>query len=173
MCGLNSRCTYNADGALCKCLNGYIGEPPNCHTECEQHSNCTDGKSCINHKCTDQCESVCGENAECKLTNHIPICQCPSTHDGDPFVKCEAKRKYLFLVKSSIHKKKLFLAIESTNTTKDHCNKPNVTVCNCLEGFVGTPPNCYRKCATNSDCSSTESCINGKCSKSLPKYVWN
>ena len=64
-CGPYSHCR-NVDGhAVCSCLTGYYGQPPNCHPECTSNSECPLDKSCVNQKCVNPCVGVCGYNALC------------------------------------------------------------------------------------------------------------
>lgn len=99
-CGLNSRCRELNNHAVCSCLPDMIGAPPNCRPECLVSSECPLDKSCINQKCKNPCENVCGLNARCMVVNHNPICSCELGYTGDPFVRClkeeQRKRKYSF-----------------------------------------------------------------------------
>lgn len=40
--------------------------------------------------------------------------------------------------------------------------------CTCLEGYVGSPPNCRPECVINPDCHSGKACINSKCRDPCP-----
>lgn len=40
--------------------------------------------------------------------------------------------------------------------------------CSCLEGYIGTPPNCRPECSINSECSSNLACIREKCRDPCP-----
>lgn len=55
------------------------------------NAECSSNLACIGQKCQDPCPGSCGLNAECHVTNHIPICQCPEGFIGDPFSNCYAK----------------------------------------------------------------------------------
>ena len=35
--------------------------------------------------------------------------------------------------------------------------------CSCLEGYIGSPPNCRPQCIVSSDCSQNKACLNQKC----------
>lgn len=65
-----------------------IGAPPNCRPECLVSSECALDKSCINQKCKNPCEGVCGLHARCQVVNHNAICSCELGYSGDPFVRC-------------------------------------------------------------------------------------
>lgn len=38
----------------------------------------------------------------------------------------------------------------------------------CLDGFIGSPPNCRPECVVSSDCGQTLACVNSKCSDPCP-----
>lgn len=103
-CGLNSQCRELDNHAVCSCLPDMIGSPPNCHPECLVSSECPLDKSCINQKCRNPCESVCGLNARCQVVNHNPICSCELGFTGDPFIRCvkEEQRKEIRFKSNSI-----------------------------------------------------------------------
>lgn len=90
-CGPYSQCRNIGNVPSCSCLAGYIGAPPNCHPECLINAECSSNLACFSQKCQDPCPGSCGLNAECHVTNHIPICQCPEGFIGDPFSSCYAK----------------------------------------------------------------------------------
>lgn len=90
-CGPNSNCKEINSLAVCSCLQGYIGNPPNCRPECIQSTDCQPSKACINQKCEDPCPGSCGINAMCKVVHHNPICTCPPKYTGSPFTQCYGK----------------------------------------------------------------------------------
>lgn len=74
----------------------FLGAPPNCRPECTVNSECEITKSCVRQKCVDPCVGVCGQNAECRVVNHAPICSCRRGYQGDPFIRCTiVESKYL------------------------------------------------------------------------------
>lgn len=87
-CGPNSNCRATADSAICSCIPGYLGRSPNCRPECTTNSECPNTRACINEKCRDPCRGTCGNNAQCHVNKHQPICQCLDHHTGDPFTGC-------------------------------------------------------------------------------------
>ena len=88
-CGPNSEPPYARNGRCdCSCMRGMIGLPPNCRPECLVNNDCAQDKACINRKCVDPCEGLCGLNAYCRVRNHIPICVCNKGYRGDPFSQC-------------------------------------------------------------------------------------
>ncbi|ALC38116.1 CG9572, partial [Drosophila busckii] len=93
-CGLNSVCRVQRDQAVCECLPGFFGNPlaQGCRPECTLSSDCAKDRACVNNKCVDACAGVCGYGAVCQTINHSPICSCPDSMVGNPFVQCEAPR---------------------------------------------------------------------------------
>lgn len=87
-CGQYSQCRAVNGHAVCSCLPGYFGNPPNCHPECITSSDCPQDKSCVNQICSDPCPGTCGYNAQCRVVSHSPICSCNPGYYGDPFVRC-------------------------------------------------------------------------------------
>lgn len=94
-CGPNSQCKEVNGHAVCVCVQGYIGSPPNCRPECAVSSECQLNLACSNQKCIDPCPGTCGLNAQCLVVNHNPICTCSAGYTGDPFSYCQFIRKYL------------------------------------------------------------------------------
>jgi hypothetical protein len=92
-CGPYSICHVLDGRAVCSCQSGFYGTPPSCRYECTTHSDCQMNKACINYKCTDPCNGVCGDNAICRTINHNPICTCASGFEGDPFIRCSIESK--------------------------------------------------------------------------------
>jgi hypothetical protein len=87
-CGPNAQCKSINGQPDCSCLPEMTGSPPNCRPECVIDSDCPSEKACIRSKCQDPCQFACGENADCNIINHIPICTCPQGYDGNPFIAC-------------------------------------------------------------------------------------
>ncbi|RXG61182.1 hypothetical protein Avbf_05571 [Armadillidium vulgare] len=57
---------------------------------CESNDECSMDNSCINNVCYDACSfGTCSEDAECKVSNHRPVCICPSGSDGNPLSGCQ------------------------------------------------------------------------------------
>ncbi|XP_050739992.1 sushi, nidogen and EGF-like domain-containing protein 1 isoform X2 [Eriocheir sinensis] len=99
-CGTNAECTpgYDKDGndrAVCTCPRYYIGNPLiSCQKgECETNDQCPRNQACYLYECKSPCftlegDSVCGENAQCNVKEHQPVCSCPSGYNGDPRHGC-------------------------------------------------------------------------------------
>lgn len=87
-CGSNSVCNDRNGYAVCSCKPDFLGSPPNCRPECTVNSECESTKSCSRQKCINPCINTCGQNAECRVVNHAPICSCRQGFEGDPFIRC-------------------------------------------------------------------------------------
>lgn len=92
-CGINANCVSQANSASCKCLPDYVGDPyVKCNPECVLNSDCQYDKACIQRKCRDPCENLCGFNAECFVKDHIPKCMCLTRFEGNPYTACSPIR---------------------------------------------------------------------------------
>lgn len=152
------------------------------------NSECAYNKACINRKCVDPCPGICGENAECNVINHNPICSCIDGFSGNAFSKCYpvaiAHRKSNTMKMDNaeiIHRFPFdFLApledspirnpcIPSPCGLFSKCNDHNgVAVCSCLPNYYGSPPNCRPECTINSECPNYLACINQNCRDPCP-----
>lgn len=105
-CARNAECTVNNHKSTCICPSGLIGNPfINCYQEsvqitpeCTSDYQCSNTEACINQRCENPCaeNNPCFGNAECRVSNHRPLCSCPQGWGGDPKVQCY-KRKYISL----------------------------------------------------------------------------
>lgn len=92
-CGPNSQCRQMNGQAVCSCVPGYRGNPPTCRPECIVSLECSLKEACNNQKCVNPCIGACGPGAVCDVINHNPICTCPPSFTGDPFLRCFYLRK--------------------------------------------------------------------------------
>lgn len=130
------------DHAVCECLPGFFGNPQGqgCRPECTLSSDCSKDKTCVNAKCVDPCPGVCGYGAQCQTVNHNPICSCPNSMVGNPFVECHAPPQ----------------PIDPCNPSPCRSNG----ICQVINGAATCT---YPECVTNEDCSRNRACINQKC----------
>ncbi|XP_066980062.1 uncharacterized protein [Macrobrachium rosenbergii] len=102
-CGTQADCTPGFDSSgndrpVCTCPVGFIGNPLiSCERgDCQDHSQCRDQEACYAYTCQNPCYtdvgSVCGENAQCNVKNHQPVCSCPPGYDGNPLTECRIGR---------------------------------------------------------------------------------
>ena len=87
-CGPNSQCRELNGRPTCSCLPEYLGAPPNCRPECTIHSDCASHLACVGQKCVDPCPGSCGQNADCRVYNHNPVCSCRRGYTGDAYALC-------------------------------------------------------------------------------------
>lgn len=101
-CAPTAICTVQNKRATCKCPAGLIGDPfSNCFKEtpalpeCTSDSDCSSNAACIDQRCLNPCaeRNPCALNAECRVSQHRPLCYCPTGWGGDPQLECY-KRKY-------------------------------------------------------------------------------
>lgn len=84
-CGINTEC----DNGVCKCLPEYHGDPyVGCKPECILNNDCPRDKICKRKRCVDPCPGTCGQNAECSVINHVPMCSCIQGYQGNAFIYC-------------------------------------------------------------------------------------
>lgn len=89
-CGANAICKEVNGQPVCSCMTNYIGSPPNCAPECVVNSQCKTNRACVNQRCVNPCPKPCGQNTDCKVINHSPVCSCRSGYSGNPFTTCLA-----------------------------------------------------------------------------------
>jgi hypothetical protein len=160
-CGQNSVCKNQNGHAVCSCSQGMIGIPPSCRPECVISSECDLSKSCMNQRCVDPCPGTCGQNAECRVNNHNPVCSCYQGFTGDPFNRCIPVRDEPKIPENP--------CVPSPCGPNSICRAVgDYPACTCVEGMIGNPPNCRPECTTNSECSSKFACINQKCKDPCP-----
>lgn len=87
-CGPNSQCLERNGHAICSCIAGYLGNPPNCRPECYSSSDCLPMYTCLNNKCVDPCPGACGVNAICQAVRNKAHCECSNGFTGNPYTIC-------------------------------------------------------------------------------------
>lgn len=99
-CGPNSQCREVNNQAICSCIASYVGSPPSCRPECTINAECYLTEACSNQKCINPCIGTCGVGAKCQVINHNPICSCPLSMTGDPFVRCHIICKLIYQIRN-------------------------------------------------------------------------
>lgn len=115
-CGPNAECRPVDSRAVCSCLPGMFGAPPNCRPECVINQDCPSHLACVSNKCTDPCVGSCGINAQCVAQNHRPICSCFPGYEGDPFSGCspvQGKSFLQFLFSCFLHAPQFYIQFYS------------------------------------------------------------
>lgn len=156
-CGSNAQCN---DG-ICTCIQDYHGDPyQGCRPECTLSTDCSPNKACVNKHCIDPCPGTCGEDAQCDVLNHIPICTCPRGYTGDAFIRCRPE------VKQDVPTDPCKPSPCGPNSI---CHAtPSGAVCACQMGMLGSPPSCKPECVVSAECSLQQACINKKCVDPCP-----
>ena len=79
---------------VCVCPDGFImGRNDTCvlvdlklPPGCRSDSQCGESLACVNKMCKDPCD--CGDNADCEIVNHRPVCTCQVGFQGNPDIGC-------------------------------------------------------------------------------------
>lgn len=146
ICGPNAQCKIVNGRGICECLSGFFGDPYNigCKPECVISSDCPKNKLCLKSKCVDPCEDgrLCGYGARCTTVSHNPICSCPPSTEGNPFIECHPREK----------------EIQSNPCYPSPCSENGI-----CKLHNGNPICIYPECITNEDCASNLACLNKKC----------
>lgn len=159
-CGANSQCKEINQNAVCSCLQGYIGNPPQCRPECVVSIECLGTQACVNQKCVNPCKGACGYDARCEVINHSPICSCNQGQTGDPFQRCFEKP----ITEKPRDPEFIDPCQPSPCGANSVCRRiGDNPSCHCVDGYIGTAPNCRPECVINSDCATKQACINNKC----------
>ncbi|KAL3272714.1 hypothetical protein HHI36_014176 [Cryptolaemus montrouzieri] len=109
---------------------------------CIEDSNCPQNRSCKLGFCKNPCLEVCNSEAICVVVKHKPYCFCKEDNDDciPEKISCVPQCE-----KNSV------------------CNT-DIGYCECKSGYQGNPyRGCSKKCTSDSNCHSDETCINGKC----------
>lgn len=100
-CGPNSQCQVRGETFACSCLENYIGVPPNCRPECTINPECPPQLACMQQRCRNPCDGICGVNAQCSVVNHNAVCSCNENFKGDPFSLCQPVDKGKYAAKTA------------------------------------------------------------------------
>lgn len=163
-CGPNSQCLERNGNAICSCITGYMGNPPNCRLECYTSSDCSQIHACINNKCVDPCPGECGINAVCQAVQHRAHCECIRGYTGNARQACH---RIIDIRQDPPPVKNPCLPSPCGPNSKCLVNAGEAQ-CSCLEQYIGQPPNCRAECLNNDDCANNLACINLKCTDPCP-----
>lgn len=149
-CGNNAHCRVENEHAICECVKDYHGNPyDGCRPECTGNSDCSMNKACVRNRCVDPCIGVCGIEAICTVSNHIPVCSCPQGTNGDAFKQCFIIER---IIPPAGSKDVCYPTPCGVNTI---CrNSGNVAICECIPNYFGNPSagGCQPECVISSDC---------------------
>ena len=159
-CGDNALCKRHQSSnraATCECIQGYFGDPfLSCRPECTQNPDCPSTKICSNQKCVDPCPGLCGINAVCRVSNHVPRCDCLQGYTGNPSVSCNK-------IPEPVVEEIDPCDPNPCGQYSDSREQNGACVCSCLPDYIGDPPNCRPECLVNAECSQNLACIDQKC----------
>lgn len=161
-CGPNAICKEVLGSPSCACLPNFFGSPPYCRPECSSNSECPINQACINQKCKDPCINICGQNANCRVISHSPMCFCDFGYEGDPFSHCQLQKQPI--------PEKTSPCEPSPCGANAICKEHNSAgSCICLPDYIGNPyEGCRPECTVNTDCAPNRSCIRNKCQDPCP-----
>lgn len=154
-CGIQTTCLVNNHRPICRCIDGYAGDP---FSECSPKSKGSESVGIQTHikqltfppslvnvpvQVAQPCNpSPCGANAVCKERNGVGSCSCLPEYNGDPYTECRPE----CVLNSDCSKNRACL----NNKCRDPC--PGVCgvsaechvinhapSCSCPSGFTGNP----------------------------------
>ena len=165
-CGPYADCRVIGSTGACSCQEGYIGRPPNCRPECVSNEECPSDKACQNQRCVNPCGS-CGLNAECRVINHQPSCQCFAGYTGSPASTCYIMERATTPRPTERPRNPCEPSPCGLNAV---CRVQNgAGACSCKPGYFGDPYHeCKLECEENSHCDQTKACIQYKCKDPCP-----
>ncbi|XP_047739044.1 uncharacterized protein LOC108675679 isoform X2 [Hyalella azteca] len=170
-CGSNSVCSVgNNKSPVCACQAGFFGDPlrpEGCKPECDDDSDCSFDKSCINTRCRDPCPGACGISAHCDVVDHKPQCSCPAGYTGNPYSKCEVISLDIGKEHVTTERPPVSPCASSPCAFNAQCSvEYNVAKCTCPQGYLGDPySQCRPECLVNNECDADEACSNQRCIK--------
>lgn len=184
-CASRAECKPQNHMAVCKCQPGLIGNPYiDCKAEpqpeCTLDTDCSSRLACIDHKCTNPCTALepCQRPARCEVVPSTPvrtmICVCPEGYVSSGSGTCKPLNEVVkiggCISDSDCSSNKACI----NDICRDPCNcgpnadcrvKDHRPVCSCAQGYDGNPQiECVPLgCKSDTECSSTHSCINRQC----------
>lgn len=175
-CGRGAVCFIENREPVCKCPKGYTGDPRvSCQPPseatvgCKSNSECALSESCINKICANPCN--CGQNAECRIVDHYPICYCRPGYSGNPQSGC-VKHECTSDFDCSDDKTCLTGQCVNPCIVSDPCainaecyGHNHRAACRCNPGLEGNPfERCVRvECHSDFECPDNRACIDNHC----------
>lgn len=175
-CGQRAFCHSENHKAICRCPIGFNGNPEISCTPveepivgCRSNTECQLSESCINERCVNPCN--CGQNADCYVSNHYPVCTCKPGYSGNPQFGCI---KLGCESDSECSDDKTCYNGECVNpcSLTDPCpisaicygNNHRAT-CKCPPGLQGNPfERCERaECYSDYECPNDRACVDKYC----------
>jgi hypothetical protein len=176
---------------VCKCPPDTVAdEKGNCQAirrdvpACERDTQCPDDSICRSGNCVLACRATnCGINAQCEARRHQAFCTCPLHYEGDPMTECRYKNipppAYECIQSEDCPDDRVCSDNRCINTCADRnaCGRGAIchierhqVICRCPQNYNGDPNILCSPldsprvgCRAVTECSKTESCINGLC----------
>ncbi|BES97160.1 PTI [Nesidiocoris tenuis] len=188
-CGPNAECFAIGSRAECRCVSGYQGNPyERCNIiGCRSNSDCPSNRACINAQCINPCvyEHPCAPQAECTVQNHLALCKCPPSLEGNPYTACRARIEPECTEDGDCPSLLACFNGHCKNpcTELEPCQRPamcqtvstlpvRTMICECPPGYISsgsgtckaTPPvKTIGECIDDSECPTDRACINAIC----------
>lgn len=152
-------------------MNGECKELQQFKPECTRDDECSSDLACINNHCRSPCN--CGLNANCRVIDHRPICNCLENYEGNPNIvchtvgcrsdsECEVEKA---CVNSNCINPCLLDKNKCGSNSECYVRQPHTPECRCLNGYRGNPlTGCKAiECLSDNDCSDDKLCSNERC----------
>lgn len=175
-CGRGAFCHAENHRSICRCPVGYNGNPEvSCDplvepkAGCRSNSECLTSESCVNERCVSPCN--CGQNADCFVSNHFPVCTCKPGYSGNPLFGCfklgcesdaECSNDKTCYNNQCVDP----CSITDPCAISAECYGSNHrAACKCPPGLEGNPlVRCERaECYSDYDCPNDQACDNKRC----------
>lgn len=165
-CGPYSECEISKNRAVCSCMKNIIGTPPYCKPECVLNAECPQNKACINERCLNPCLDACGQNTDCQVVNHNPICSCKKNFHGDAFIECI---EYFEQPKTPENRNPCDSRPCGDNTECQNIDDQRYS-CSCIPPYRGDPytSGCKPECINDNECLPQLSCVGQFCRDPCP-----
>ena len=88
---VSGTCRQQCSGSV-PCPQGHLCRGGTCLPGCVLNTDCGDQEVCHQGQCSDPCQLAstgCARSAECRVSNHRPVCLCPQGLQGNPKVECK------------------------------------------------------------------------------------
>ncbi|EAT34892.1 AAEL012905-PA [Aedes aegypti] len=175
-CGRGAICHVQNHNAVCNCPTGYTKDrndnciPPSADLpKCQSNSDCTSSETCVNEICANPCN--CGQNADCYVKDHYPVCSCKPGYSGNAQFGCF--KLGCSADSECANDKQCFngeclnpCALENPCALNAECyGDKHRAVCRCMAGLEGNPfVQCRRvECHFDGECPDNRACVQEQC----------
>ncbi|KAF2352424.1 EGF-like domain, partial [Trinorchestia longiramus] len=186
-CPPSFTCTPQNHFPQCTCLEGVANlVQKTCDVPaCQVSEDCPENLACYQGRCTNVCELVkpCGTRALCEMINRSPICSCPKSLTGDPYIACKEFDKPRCQNDLECDADEgcfggdcknlcthMNICAANANCRINSAGIRKSAYCECKAGFDGDPYTLCSttvepkfKCTTDAQCSEDLHCVSGTC----------